>query len=332
MIIHRMLPLALLAAVSCNFALVQKSIAQDSAATQLQKNPFWHDGKAEISSYTLEYPRYGEKRTGTAVAIFVTEPISRATRIKIERPGHDPADMLQVMKLNLVKDFQTGVYDYNLMTSVFLALQPFDDRKAGSVAKVSFSAQEWCGQAYQQVLFRANGVEDSWHSYFQAEGDGKQLLPAENAGLSEDALLLWARGWAEPVLNSGESRQAKVLRSLEHSRLRHVPVSWLDATLSRGAELIDVKTAHENIKCRVLSVVIKKQSPAGSKANADSAGADLTWTIYVEDAAPNRVVQWETSDGERAILNKSARMPYWQLQSNADESKLKELDLKPVGN
>ena len=32
-----------------------------------------------------------------------------------------PAGTVPVMKLNLVEDFQTGIYDYNLMTSTFVA-------------------------------------------------------------------------------------------------------------------------------------------------------------------------------------------------------------------
>jgi len=35
----------------------------------------WGDGRAEVASYDLTYPRYGELRSGTAVTVFVTEPI-----------------------------------------------------------------------------------------------------------------------------------------------------------------------------------------------------------------------------------------------------------------
>jgi len=39
----------------------------------------WHDGKAELDGYRLELTRYGEHRTGQAVAIYVTEPFSATT-------------------------------------------------------------------------------------------------------------------------------------------------------------------------------------------------------------------------------------------------------------
>ena len=45
-----------------------------------------------------------------------------------------------MLKLNSVRDFQTGIYHYNVMTSVFARVA------AGwPIAKVSFSSQEWCG-------------------------------------------------------------------------------------------------------------------------------------------------------------------------------------------
>ena len=46
----------------------------------------WGDGRAEISSYELVQPRYGELRRGYGVLIFVTEDINRNTLIKVESP------------------------------------------------------------------------------------------------------------------------------------------------------------------------------------------------------------------------------------------------------
>src|SRR6056297_3157419 len=79
----------------------------------------WGDGRAEVSSYDLVYPRYGAPREGTAVTIFVTETFDPEQRVKSEG-----AEGVSVMKLNLIQDFPTGVYDYHLMTSAFVALEP----------------------------------------------------------------------------------------------------------------------------------------------------------------------------------------------------------------
>jgi hypothetical protein len=48
----------------------------------------WGDGQAEVAGYSLTYPRYGQPRTGTAVTIFVTEPLSESLRVKAD-PGKE---------------------------------------------------------------------------------------------------------------------------------------------------------------------------------------------------------------------------------------------------
>ena len=51
-------------------------------------------------------------------------------------PGkHGPADEFPVMKLNLVKDYQTGIYDYNDMLSTFVALAPVNRRLSATPTK-----------------------------------------------------------------------------------------------------------------------------------------------------------------------------------------------------
>src|SRR4051812_35432527 len=100
----------------------------------------WGDGKAELDGYALTQPRYGEKREGTAVLVFVTEDFSDSLRVKADPGKHPPSDVYPVLKLNFIRDFQTGIYDYNVMTSTFLKTE---DHFAP--VKISFSSQEWCG-------------------------------------------------------------------------------------------------------------------------------------------------------------------------------------------
>ena len=45
----------------------------------------WGDGKGELNGYRLIQPRYGEKRAGTAVLVYVTEDFSDALRVKAAR-------------------------------------------------------------------------------------------------------------------------------------------------------------------------------------------------------------------------------------------------------
>ncbi|HSL83004.1 MAG TPA: hypothetical protein VLF66_09515 [Thermoanaerobaculia bacterium] len=273
----------------------------------------WGDGRAELAGYDLMKPRYGEARRGTAVAIFVTEPFHEGARVKAEEAG---PGTFQVLKLNLAQDFPTGIYDYNLMTSAFVALEPVAGLPAGAPAKVSFSAQEWCGHVYQQALFRGETADLALHSYFEGEGDEETRLPG-GPGLSEDALLLWARGLAWPEVAPGETATVPVLTSLERSRLRHRPAAWEEAELWRSGESREV------------------EAPAGTfeveeaRATLRGATGERTWTFQVEKAPPHRIVAWETSDGERAELLGTDRLPYWELNGPGGEEYLERLGLSP---
>ncbi len=277
----------------------------------------WRDGHAELAGYALKYPRYGAVREGTAVTIFVTEPFSDRLRVKAD-PGHD-GPSYEVVKLNLVQDFPTGVYDYNMMTSVFVPTSGQRGRPAGAASKVSFSSQEWCGHVYHHALFDADKVRSVSHSYFDGEADAQRELDYPASGIAEEALWHWARGLAAPVVAPGESREVRVMRSLAYARLRHVPVAWERATL-RVAEATQTITA-----------------PAGEfevrehVAAIGSGRHERTWTFHVETAAPHRIIRWARSDGVEAELLSSERLKYWQQNGPGDERLLERLGLRPRG-
>lgn len=274
----------------------------------------WGDGQAELSGYDLTFPRYGHPRRGVAVTVFVAETFSNSLRVKAERGKHPATDQFPVMKLNLVKDFQTGIYDYNTMTSSFIGLAPANGRPAGSAIKISFSSQEWCGQTYQQLLFDASSIRSTSHSYFDGEADQQNSLDYPADGFSEDEWLLWARGMAGPHLAPGERRDFQLLRSLETVRLQHVPASWMHTTLSRS-------TASKRVSVPAGNFQVEKWTIAVSDG--------ISRTAYVEAAPPHRIVRWETSAGERANLLGSERMKYWQMNGPGYERALKKLGLSP---
>jgi hypothetical protein len=275
---------------------------------------YWGDGQAEVATYDLTYSRYGEPRAGLAVAIFVTETFSEESRVKADPGKHDAADEFPVMKLNLVQDFPTGIYDYQLMTSTFVGLAEHGGRPEGAVAKVSFSSQEWCGQVWHELLPDAKSVRHTSHSYFDGEGDQSGTLPYPEGGLLEDAVLLWARGFAAPFLAPGETREIPVLRSTEVARLQHFPVEWENAVLSRAGapSLIDV--------------------PAGSfevEAYSMELDSGRSWDIFVETREPRRVVRWTTSDGTRAELVRAQRLRYWRMNGPEFVDSLALIGLSP---
>ncbi len=277
---------------------------------------FWGDGRAELAAYDITLSRYGAIRRGTAVAVFVTETFSRSLRVKAD-PGKHPADdEFPVIKLNLVQDFPTGIYDYNMMTSAFVALVPVNGRPAGAATKVSFSAQEWCGHAYSQALFDETRIRLQSHSYFDGEADLDTELPGDSGLLSEDVLLLWARGLAGPVLGPGETVTTDVLKSLRVARLTHTPVDRGSVRLARAAG--------------VTSVTV----PAGTFAVEErtaTLASGRTWTFQVEAAEPHRLIRWSCSDGETAELLASERLPYWKMHDPGFESELSKLGLSPRG-
>src|SRR5688500_17628261 len=201
----RFIPRAALAAavVLASVSITTAQVPREPPFDSQQFQQFWGDSKAEIAGYELTFPRYGQLRKGTAVTIFVTEPFSNSPRVKADPGKHPPADEFPVMKLNLAEDFPTGIYDYNLMTSVFVALRPVNHLPAGTPTKVSCSAQEWCGHAYHHLLIDEKQIRSARHSYFDGEADANETMENRRDALYEDAILLWARGLSGPFLKSG---------------------------------------------------------------------------------------------------------------------------------
>lgn len=277
----------------------------------------WGDGQAEIAGYDLTFTRYGQKRQGTAITIFVTETFSNSKRVKADYGRHPKSDTYPVMKLNLIQDFPTGVYDYNMMTSTFVGLSGVNKRGAGLATKVSFSSQEWCGHVYHQMLFDKDAVRYQSHSYFDGEADasGKHKYP--DNGIAEDALFHWARGFAAPALKSGETKTISSLRSLEVARLFHTSVDWEKIILSRSAKTEKLKVPAGEFDVETFQAVI-----------GDTIAKQRTWTFKVEKAAPHRIVQWSNSLGHKASLLASKRMKYWELNRNGGEKMLEKIGLK----
>lgn len=123
---------------------------------------YWYAGEAELTSYDLEFYRYGEKRQGKAMMIFVTEDFLKEAQVKANSPSENT---VSVMKLNSTKKFNTGIYPYSIMQSSFLPLE-----NKVPLSKITSSVQEWCGQSYAQLNHR-NNFKIETHSYFEREAD-----------------------------------------------------------------------------------------------------------------------------------------------------------------
>lgn len=284
-----------------------------AAAGPLAAQDFWEhwgDGKAELNGYRLTQPRYGAVREGVAVLIFVTEDFSDSLRVKADPGQHPPSDVYPVLKLNAVRDFQTGLYDYNVMTSTFLRVAP-----GWPVAKVSLSSQEWCGHVYHQLLPRAAGIQGIRHSYFDGEADGQEQLPTPAGGVFEDALPIVLRGWNGAFAEPGETKRVPLLPSLLRARLEHRPLAWRSATIARAAAPARVEVPAGAFPAYLWTVAVE--------------GGPVR-RFHVEAAEPYRLLRWSSDDGEEGALLGSTRLAYWKLNGPGGERHLKELGLSPI--
>jgi len=268
----------------------------------------WGDGKAELNGYRIVQPRYGAERPGTAVLVYVTEDFSESLRVKADPGRHPKSDVFPVLKLNEARDFQTGIYDYNVMTSVFARVAP-----GWPVAKVSFSSQEWCGHVWHQIVPRGARLQGLFHSYFDGEADGNEDLALPADGVYEDALPILLRGWGAEYLKPGESRSVPYLPSLLSARLSHRPLAWSKATIRRAA-----KTRVETVPAGRFEVV--------EWTIAEEGGA--TTTFLLEAAKPYRLVRRSSDRGDDARLLGSTRLAYWKLNGPGGERYLKQLGLR----
>jgi hypothetical protein len=274
----------------------------------------WFAGDAELAAYDLVHPRYKELRHGTAVTVFCTETFSNSLRVKSDPGKHPATDEFPVMKFNLMENFSTGIYDYNLMGSVFVALAPVNGRGTGLPTKVAFSSQEWCGTVYEQLLFDEDSIRDTRHSYFDGEADANEIRDYPRDGISEDALFHWARGFAAPVLAAGESREVPLLKSLKTVRLSHEPIAWLSAHLTREVALKSITVPAGTFDAIVMTCRVDK---------------GRTWTFHIESAPAHRIVQWSCSDGTKAQLLGSERVQYWNMNGEKFTDAVKKLGLNP---
>lgn len=177
---------------------------------------YWYAGAAEISSYQLEQARYGEIRKGKAVLIFVTEDFLPDAQVKADNQNNSN---IPVLKLNATKNFNTGIYPYSIMQSVFY---PVSNNK--HAIKVSSSIQEWCGHVYTQ-LNNQERFEIISHSYFEGEAD-------KNFALDKTILEneLWTQLRLDP--KSLPTGNLEIIPSFEYTRMRHIPVKAYKAITS----------------------------------------------------------------------------------------------------
>ncbi len=244
---------------------------------------YWYQGKAELSSYTVTQERYGELRPAEQVNIFVTEDLSRQKQVKLDYPDQAGSDRVAVLKLNSVRRFHTGIYDYSVEESVFT---PVD---GSPTLKTTCTVQDWCGQVFTQRNLDKKDYRIRQFSYFETEGDSDQRLPQT---LLEDEL--WTKLRIDPAaLPLGK---VQVVPATLYLRFRHQPFQVHDATLSME----------------------KGNGEHTLRLHYDDMARDLA--IRFEPTSPYRILGWEELDNGKLMSKgqlKTTRMEaYWSQHDN----------------
>ncbi len=259
---------------------------------------FWFSG-AEICSYDLSQSRYGKNHPGHAELIFVTEPFLTGRQVKNENGKGSSTD---VLKLNALTTFNTGVYSYRTMASTF---RPMDLEKFPHALKSTTSIQDWCGQAFQQSNFRKGTWKTQIRSYFEDAGDSDLTLPA--ATLEEEF-------WITLRLDPGKlpSGKTKVIPSAIYTRFNHKPIQAYEA------------------------FAFIKESEGTTAFSLNYPALDRTLTIWFDTAFPHIIRKWTertaTGTTTATLRERLMNIEYWNLNDPDDASKRKQLGLKPAAD
>ncbi|TDQ18364.1 hypothetical protein DFQ04_0163 [Algoriphagus boseongensis] len=260
---------------------------------------YWYQGKAEINVFDLQQSRYGEVRPGKAVMIFVTEDFSKKKQVKLDNPQDNPNDAQKVLKLNMTREFLTGVYPYHTMLSVFTPVY-----EEASSPKLSASVTEWCGQSYTQMNFKNGNYSFQQFSYFESEGDQS----GKTAGVAEEEIFNLIRLNPELV----PMGNVKMIPSLIFQRFAHIPLKGEQATISKkdlGQNQSEIEVVYNEIG-RKISIRYQQFFPF------EILGFTETWT--------KANGQQEVTTATRSNMQ---MMDYWNKNEKLFEPLRKDLGL-----
>lgn len=264
----------------------------------------WGDGKAEIATYTGQVDRYGEKRSAEVTLIYVTEPHDPDRWVKTS--GSSDAKSQNVMKLNRVLKFQTGIYPYSVMTSVFSPVKKWD-RPRFQPAKVTLTAQEWCGHVFHGLWPGVDEYLSIIHSYFGSEGDDRKMVDTDTTPLFEDGLWIQLRE-LDGQFNDGKDWSGRLVPALWQTRKGHSPPMPVDASIER------TKTKFQG------------QSVTRFTLNY----GEQTVIFDVAREYPHHIVHYKRNGGTELRLKKVERLAYWKMNASKDADQREKLGLDPT--
>ena len=248
---------------------------------------YWFTGEAELNTFDIIQNRYGEEREGETVMVFVTEDFSNSKQVKLDDPANAGNDKIPVLKLNHVRRFVTGIYDYSMMQSVFT---PLDLKKNRNTLKVTTTAQDWCGHSFTQLNLEGEKYRATGFSYFESVGDNVKKI---KTALLEDEL--WARIRIAP--EDIPTGTVEVIPSTFFSHLHHADMKPKQARIQyeKGTEMSHIILEYLHL--------------------------ERSLRIGFEPEFPHKILEWEEevkgkleSSGKLKATMKSA---YWKKHDNS---------------
>lgn len=242
----------------------------------------WDDGKAEFCAYDVTWARYGHRYDGQALLVLVKEPWAPDLNVKADTPRKDGFD---VLKLNHVRDVETGIYTYHQMASVYTR------RDSGALQKLAATSSEACGISTAEVA----GGRLATRSYFDGQGDRTLAWP--DAALPEDGLPASLRDYV-----AGRAPASlEVFPSLLAGRFP------------------ELKPAAYRVEKREVPAVETPEGPRpGIEIRLTSGPAVLAYTFDREP--PYRLLRFEREDGTVYRVSKCERLAYWGMHDPGGEA------------
>jgi hypothetical protein len=108
------------------------------------ENAYWNSGKAEFQVYEATVKKYDVNRKATVKLIMVKEPFDPVRLVKTGREE----DSVNMVKLNMIQQIPTGIYDYFQMASIFF------ERSTGRILKYTMTSQDGCGNTFMEYRRR----------------------------------------------------------------------------------------------------------------------------------------------------------------------------------
>jgi hypothetical protein len=271
--------------------------AAQTAANANDFNTYWYAGKAELSAYELKINRYDQVRKGYVAIVFVTEDVSKSKHVKLDDPAKAGDDRVPVLKINTLSRFQTGIYDYSMMSSLFT---PVDIQKMPHSLKATTTVQDWCGHIFTQLDYqKGNQYKVNQFSYFESEGD--KVFNTEGV-LLEDEIFTRLR-----INPSSLPEKALIIPNLTFTRLRHKPITASNATITfkdtKGKDRADKDVEKDLRICTVNYPDLKRRLE-----------------VTFEAAFPYKIVEFVEFDGDKemshATVLKTMMSDYWNKHDN----------------